>query len=57
MERLNTPQEWPGEWSRVTSVTALAVAHCWLAGGSADGRLLKVVNKLHVKVHKAQLEG
>ena len=53
MERLSTAQEQPDDWEALTGLLALTLAHCWLAGPSADGKLLKAASCLHLKVHVA----
>lgn len=48
--RLSTVREQAGDWDHLTSLMALALAHCWLAGPAADTKLLKAVTRLHTKV-------
>ena len=47
--RLSTAREWAGDWEQLTGLVALTLAHCWLAGPAADGKLLKAVTRLHTQ--------
>ena len=52
--RISTAQERSSDWEGLIGLLALTLAHCWLAGTSADGKLLKAATRLHVKVPGAE---
>ena len=48
--RMNTGMERAGDWERLTSLVALGLAHCWMAGPLPNGKLLKLLTRLHLQV-------